>query len=104
MNERMTIAGAMQAAADSGDRYGILLQQDGIEVGFYAPRGTDPQTPHDRDEVYIIQAGSGVFMLGEDEQPFETGDVLFVPAGMPHHFKDFGDNFGAWVVFTGKTA
>jgi len=104
MNERMTIAGAMQAAADSGERYGILLQQDGIEVGFYAPRETDTQSPHDRDEVYIIQAGNGVFMLGDDEQPFETGDVLFVPAGIPHRFKDFGDDFGAWVVFMPKTA
>ena len=104
MNERMTVESAMQAVAVSGDRYGILLQQDGIEVGFYAPRGTDPQTPHDRDEVYVIQAGSGIFVLGDDEQPFETGDVLFVPAGKPHRFKDFGDDFGAWVVFTGKTA
>ena len=104
MDERMTVESAMQAVADSDDRYGILLQQDGIEVGFYAPRGTDPQTPHDRDEVYVIQAGSGIFVLGDDEQPFETGDVLFVPAGMPHRFKDFGGDFAAWVVFTGKTA
>ncbi len=104
MSDRMTIEHAMQAAADSGERYGILLQQDGIEIGFYAPRGTDPQSPHDRDEVYVIQAGNGVFMLGDIEQPFETGDVLFVPAGTPHRFKDFSDDFGAWVVFTGKTA
>jgi len=104
MNERMTVEGAMQAVADSDDRYGILLQQDDIEVGFYAPRGTDPQSPHDRDEVYVIQAGSGIFVLGDDEQPFETGDVLFVPAGVPHRFKDFGDDFAAWVIFTGKTA
>lgn len=104
MNDRMTLEKARQAAADSGERYGILLQQDGIEIGFYAPRGTDPQSPHDRDEVYVIQAGNGVFMLGDDEQPFETGDVLFVPAGIPHRFKDFGDDFEAWVVFMPKTA
>ena len=104
MNERMTLAGAMQAVVDCADRYGILLQQDGIEIGFYAPQGTDPQSPHDRDEVYVIQAGNGIFVLGDDEQPFETGDVLFVPAGMPHRFKNFGDDFGAWVVFTGKAA
>lgn len=104
MNEHMTLAAAMQAVADSGDRYGILLQQDGIEIGFYAPRGADPQSPHDRDEVYVIQAGNGIFMLGDDEQLFETGDVLFVPAGMPHRFKNFGDDFGAWVVFMAKTA
>ena len=104
MNERMTLAAAMQAVADSDDRYAILLQQDDIAIGFYAPRGTDPQSPHDRDEVYVIQAGSGIFELGDDEQAFETGDVLFVPAGMPHRFRNFGEDFGAWVVFTGKTA
>jgi hypothetical protein len=30
-----------------------------------------------------------------------AGDVLFVPAGQPHHLDDFSDDFATWVVFYG---
>ncbi len=98
----MTVATALQAVAASGDeRYGILLRHDTLEIGFYAPAGVDPQTPHDRDEVYVVHSGVGIFVLGDNEQPFGAGDVLFVPAGVEHRFRDFSEDFGTWVVFTG---
>ena len=31
----------------------------------------------------------------------ETGEALFVPAGVEHRFEDFTDDFAAWVVFYG---
>lgn len=100
----MTVATALQAVAASGDeRYGILLRHDTLEIGFYAPEGVDPQTPHDRDEVYVVHSGVGIFVLGNNEQPFGAGDVLFVPAGVEHRFRDFSENFGTWVVFTGRS-
>lgn len=99
----MTVATALQAVAASGDeRYGILLRHDTLEIGFYAPEGVDPQTPHDRDEVYVVHSGVGIFVLGDNEQPFDAGDVLFVPAGVEHRFRDFNEDFGTWVVFTGR--
>jgi len=98
----MTVETALQAVAESGDeRYGVLLEHGTLEIGFYAPIGTDPQTPHDQDEVYVVHAGRGNFLLGDIEQVFEPGDVLFVPAGAEHRFQDFTDDFGAWVVFYG---
>jgi mannose-6-phosphate isomerase-like protein (cupin superfamily) len=98
----MTVDTALQAVAASGDeRYGVLLEHGTLEIGFYAPSGNDPQTPHDQDEVYVVHSGSGKFMLGDIEQYFESGDVLFVPAGVEHRFQDFTDDFGAWVVFYG---
>ena len=98
----MTVSTALQAVAESGDeRYGVLLEHGTLEIGFYAPIGTDPQTPHDQDEVYVVHAGSGNFLLGDIERVFESGDVLFVPAGAEHRFQDFTDDFGAWVVFYG---
>ena len=51
-----------------------------MEVEIYAPRGTDPQTPHTRDELYVVVSGSGTFVNGPDRHPFGPGDVLFVPA------------------------
>ena len=72
-----------------------------IEVKLYAPRGTDPQTPHTRDEVYVVVAGRGRFVHGDKEDAFAPGDLLWVPAGVIHRFKDFTDDLALWVVFFG---
>ncbi len=90
------------AARLPDDRYFVALKRDGLEVGFYAPQDADPQQPHDRDECYVIVEGEGRFQLGETTVvPFAPGDLLFVPAGVPHRFLDFGTSLKAWVVFIG---
>ncbi|MDA1258085.1 MAG: cupin domain-containing protein [Chloroflexi bacterium] len=67
----------------------------------YAPRGDDPQQPHDQDEVYVIQTGTGWFVNGADRHRFGPGDSLFVPAGVEHRFEEFSDDLSMWVVFWG---
>lgn len=100
----MTVKRAAQAAATSqSGRYGVLRKHESLEIGYYRPQSSDPQEPHDQDEVYLVQAGSGKFVLGENVQNFETGEVLFVPAGVEHRFVDFTSDFAAWVVFYGPT-
>jgi mannose-6-phosphate isomerase-like protein (cupin superfamily) len=102
MTERMTVERALQLAATSEDKaYGILLEHGSMELGFYKPDKTDPQTPHTQDEIYIVQSGSGFFVCGDDRKPFEPGEALFVRAGVEHRFEDFTDDFAAWVVFYG---
>ncbi|MDZ7644548.1 MAG: cupin domain-containing protein [Woeseiaceae bacterium] len=104
MTERYTVATAQRRATDSDDgRYGVLLTHGSMELGYYAPRGEDPQHPHDQDEIYIVQSGSGTFLLGDERRPFEAGEALFVPAGARHRFEEFSDDFAAWVVFYGPT-
>lgn len=102
MSERNTVEKALRLAAESDNgRYGVLLQHGSLELGFYTPEGSDPQKPHDQDEVYIIQSGNGYFVHGDNRRPFEPGEALFVPAGDTHRFEDFSDNFAAWVIFYG---
>jgi len=72
-----------------------------MELKLYAPRGSDPQQPHTRDEVYIVTSGHGQFDNGGEVQPFQAGDALFVPAGRQHRFVDFSDDFATWVIFYG---
>ena len=81
--------------------YGVLLARGTLELGYYQPRGSDPQKPHDQDEVYVVQSGSGIFFVDGERQPFAAGDALFVPAGVEHRFEDFTEDFAAWVVFYG---
>jgi quercetin dioxygenase-like cupin family protein len=52
--------------------------------------------------VYVIISGTGVFLNGDLSQPFEPGEVLFVPAGVEHRFCDFTDDFATWVFFYGS--
>jgi mannose-6-phosphate isomerase-like protein (cupin superfamily) len=85
----------------AGERFVELFRHGALVVEIYAPRGADLQIPHTRDEVYVVAAGTGTFFDGEDRRPFVPGDLLFVPAGVPHRFEDFTDDFAVWVVFYG---
>ena len=82
-------------------RFIELFKHGSLTVEYYAPRGTDPQTPHSRDELYVIVSGRGVFWNGSVRAPFGEGDLLFVAAGVSHRFEEFSDDFGAWVMFYG---
>ena len=78
-----------------------LLTHGSLIVEFYQPRGTDAQRPHTRDEIYVVVAGTGTFLCGDDRQPIGPGEVLFVPAGIAHRFEDFSFDFSTWVFFYG---
>ena len=83
------------------DRYHVALTRGTLEVGLYAPENADPQQPHDQDECYVILEGEGRFRMGDEAVHFQRGDFLFVPAGVPHRFLDFGESFRVWVIFYG---
>jgi len=82
-----------------GERFVAAFQRGTLEVELYAPRVRDPQTPHTRDEVYVVVTGTGVFMCDDKREPFEAGDLLFVAAGVPHRFENFSDDLVVWVMF-----
>jgi len=96
--------GTRDAAATplpEGRRSAEVLRHGSLEVRYYAPQGVDPQTPHSRDEVYVVASGSGHFVRGVERIAFESGDLLFVPAGMEHRFEDFSADLALWVMFYG---
>jgi mannose-6-phosphate isomerase-like protein (cupin superfamily) len=70
-----------------------------FELEFFAPQGHDYQTPHEKDEIYVIARGSGEFVKENERMTFTTGDVLFVEAGVSHHFENFTEDFATWVIF-----
>jgi mannose-6-phosphate isomerase-like protein (cupin superfamily) len=79
----------------------VVLTHGTARIGVYAPRGSDPQQPHDQDEVYVVARGSGVFLNDNERREFGPGDMLFVPAGVTHRFESFTDDLAVWVVFYG---
>ena len=114
---RATPAQARQTPTDPGRATALLLAHGTMELRWFQPTGHDPQTSHDRDELYLVVSGTGTFMraqesapfsdgatvplLTEDRVPFGPGDALFVPAGTEHRFEEFSDDFACWIVFYG---
>ncbi|HTA65833.1 MAG TPA: cupin domain-containing protein [Xanthomonadaceae bacterium] len=84
-----------------GVRFIETFARSGLELELYAPRGSDPQGPHSRDEIYIVIAGSAALDIDGVEHACAIGDALFVPARVRHHFVDISDDFATWVVFWG---
>ena len=83
------------------EQYAVPFRHGTLELGLYAPRGSDAQDPHTRDELYVVMRGAGWFVNGPARTRFAPGDALFVPAGVAHRFEEFTDDFVAWVVFYG---
>lgn len=99
---RVAVAEALERLpGPNGERWGVLLEHGTLEIEIYAPRGTDPQKPHLRDEVYFVVSGSGEFVNGPTRERFGPGDVLFVPAHEEHRFERFTDDLVVWVMFYG---
>lgn len=84
-----------------GERFARVFARGDVEVELYAPRGSDLQVPHERDELYLVVRGHGRFLCAGDEIAFGPGDLLFVPAGVEHRFEEFDDALVTWVVFFG---
>ncbi|HLK53824.1 MAG TPA: cupin domain-containing protein [Candidatus Angelobacter sp.] len=84
-----------------GNLYAELFRHGTLAVEIYAPRGTDPQHPHTRDELYVVASGSGTFFVEGKRVLFSPGDALFAAAGEVHRFEDFTDDLLVWVVFYG---
>jgi mannose-6-phosphate isomerase-like protein (cupin superfamily) len=101
-DHRLTVADALaRLPGPAGERYVELFRHGTLSVELYAPRGHDPQTPHTRDEVYVVVTGRGEFVNDGARQRFGPGDLLFVPAQVEHRFENFTDDLAVWVVFYG---
>ena len=84
-----------------GKPFVVAYEHGTLSVEMFAPRGVDTQTPHRRDEVYVVVRGEGFVVNGSDRHRVGPGDLLFVPAGVEHRFEDFTDDLAVWVIFYG---
>ena len=99
---RVSVAEALaRLPGAGGERFAKVLARGSLVVEIYAPRGSDPQQPHTRDEVYVVFGGRGHFVNGAARHAFAPGDLLFVPAGVTHRFEDFTEDLVVWVIFYG---
>lgn len=100
--DRLTAQQALEKLHALKDKtFAELFKHGSLSIEIYQPKGTDLQKPHSRDEVYVAISGRGWFVNGDTRQPFEAGELLFVPAGVVHRFEEFSADFSTWVIFYG---
>ena len=101
MSAHLTPAAALAALEEADTPFRELFTHGTLSVEIYKPVVVDHQVPHSRDELYVVISGKGTFLCGDMRRPFGPGDLLVVPARVPHRFENFSDDFCTWVVFYG---
>jgi len=97
----LSLAAALALPLPEGRRSAEVFVDGDLEIRLYAPQGHDPQTPHDRDELYVVAAGTGTFRVNDTATKVGPGALLFAAAHEVHRFEDFSADFAVWVVFYG---
>jgi len=90
-----------QIPTPAGERSVLALKRGTLDVKLSIPVPPNEQTPHAQDELYAVIQGRGVLVHDGRRDPFETGDLLFVAAGVPHHYEDFSADLALWRIFYG---
>jgi quercetin dioxygenase-like cupin family protein len=55
-----------------------------VLAGFLANGGHPPLHTHDVDLFFVILAGGTTVRLGHDNHQAQVGEVIYIPAGLPH--------------------
>ena len=86
----------------AGERAVLVLQRGTLDIKLSIPIPPNQQTPHEQDELYVVIRGRGVLVHGDQRHRFDSGDILFVAAGVEHHYEDFSDDLALWRIFYGR--
>jgi mannose-6-phosphate isomerase-like protein (cupin superfamily) len=95
-------AGVYQRPADgTPNDFTEQLRVAALSVGTYSipAGGTDDQSPHRQDEIYVVTAGRAVLEADTGRVPVGPGDVVYVPAGEGHRFVDVTGDLALLVLF-----
>ena len=87
--------------AKRGALYYEFLRKSTMSLGVYnlSARSTDPQQPHQEDEVYYVLAGRAQAFVSGETKAIGPGDTLFVGAGEEHRFQEITEDLSLLVFF-----
>jgi len=97
-------AGRFTRTADGSAYWTEQFRVPDLSVGTYSipAGGTDGQSPHTEDEIYVITAGQATLTAGPDGSQrlaVGPGSVVYVAAGEAHRFVDITEDLAALVLF-----
>lgn len=95
------IAELKKQRAGSGKLYLEFLRVPAMSAGVYVlpAGGTDPQKPHQEDEMYYVVRGRGRMRVGAEDQAVGEGSVIFVAAKVEHRFYEIEEELVVLVFF-----
>jgi quercetin dioxygenase-like cupin family protein len=95
----------MKVIAGAGEFTGRVwiehLRVTDLSVGTYSipAGGTDDQSPHTEDEIYVVTAGRATLESAGDKAEVRPGSVIYVPAGEVHRFTEIAEDLAVVVFF-----
>ena len=97
---------ALEAAREelqhrTGGLYLEFLRRDSLSCGLYVLEAgaTDPQEPHQEDEVYLVLAARARLEVAGQDQSVGPGSVVFVARTVPHRFHAIAERLSVLVLF-----
>ncbi len=68
------------------------------------PKGAIPMHYHNCEESVLVLSGTSVAFVGEIELAVKTGDVTWIPANLPHQFRNRSDTDSMRIFWTYASA
>jgi quercetin dioxygenase-like cupin family protein len=95
------IADLQKQRQKAGKSYLEFLRVPALSAGVYvlAAGASDPQRPHNEDELYYVIRGRARINVGGEHQEITAGSVIFVPARVEHRFCDIKEELAVLVFF-----
>jgi quercetin dioxygenase-like cupin family protein len=82
--------------ADGGPSSGVVQG-----LAEFAPSDHEGMHSHDRPETAFVLDGGGTLKLKGDDKVVEPGDMLFIPAGLPHGWQAGEEGLRLLTTFPG---
>ena len=81
--------------------YEDFFASDLLSVGLsvWPASGLHNQQPHAEDEVYYVVSGLGRIQVGAEDEPVAPGSVVYVAAGVEHHFHEIEEDLHVLVFW-----
>lgn len=81
-----------------------FLDVSTLNMGLYVlpAGGKDPQSPHEQDEVYVIEEGKAILDVEGKDHQVSKGSIVFVKARAQHHFHSIEEELKVLVFFSTK--
>ena len=78
-----------------------FFRVDDMSLGVYTLEvgGTDEQSPHAEDEIYVVLEGAARLRAGDEDYEAKAGAILYVKAHVEHRFHDITERLRLLVLF-----
>lgn len=92
----------LEEQAESGQAYLPFLDEPSMSMGIYSlsEGAGDGQSPHRRDEVYVVLSGEAIIEVDGEDRPVQEGSIVFVGAEVRHRFHTITEDLSVLVFFS----